>query len=140
MFGGGGWSLPSVNVPSVSVKLGNPHEYVSNLTENMELGWKTGYDSGGVLGGVFGLATGTAIGALGQKSEAQKDYRPTYPDAPPGTPPNPNTFGDITQGAPGAWIRAKQGTGTTRTSTFLTRGMSAGKIKARQTASGSTGY
>jgi hypothetical protein len=55
-------------------------------------------------------------------------------------PPDPNTFGDVTQGAPGAWIRAKQGTGTTRTSTFLTRGMSAGKIRARQTASGSTGY
>lgn len=119
--------------------------WFSQSFKEAEAGWKQNWDDSddpitGVLNASVGAATGFGSGLLGGKPYTEGSKDNTGYNSPGSAAPNPNTFGDITQGAPGAWIRAKQGAGTTRTSTFLTRGMSAGKIRARQTASGSTGY
>lgn len=89
---------------------------------------------GGVMGTIFSPEHGwiAGTGLFPRPNEEGGDATGNVAD--------PTKFGNVSQGAPGSWVRAQQGQGTTRTSTFLTRGTSAGKIRARQTASGSTGY
>lgn len=95
-------------------------------------------DVGNLVGGVLGMIFSPDHGWISSTSVFPK------PNEEGGNATDnvddPTKFGNVSQGAPGSWVRAQQGQGTTRTSTFLTRGTSAGKIKARQTASGSTGY
>tara|TARA_R100000808_G_scaffold25084_1_gene61560 strand:+ start:3773 stop:4141 length:369 start_codon:yes stop_codon:yes gene_type:complete len=120
--------------------------WLSTAFKEAEAGWKQNWDDSedpitGLANATVGAATGFGAGLLGgNKPYTEGSSSTTGYNSPGSAPPNPNTFGDITQGAPGAWIRAKQGAGTTRTSTFLTRGMTASKIRARRTASGTTGY
>ncbi|BAQ86445.1 hypothetical protein [uncultured Mediterranean phage uvMED] len=97
-----------------------------------------GGDFGNVLGGVFGMIFDPQDGWM-RGTEIFPGNNEEGGNATANVA-DPTKFGNVSQGAPGSWVRAQQGQGTTRTSTFLTRGTSAGKIKARQTASGSTGY
>ena len=123
---------------------------------NVETPWKKSVDKhkegktplsrSSLGGGTLGLLLGGAMGTIFSPEHGWIAGTGLFPkpneeggDA-TGNVPDPTKFGNVSQGAPGSWVRAQQGQGTTRTSTFLTRGTSAGKIRARQTASGSTGY
>ena len=95
-------------------------------------------DVGNLLGGVAGMVLNPDFGWISSTNIFPKSNEEGGNAT--GNVADPTKFGNVSQGAPGSWVRAQQGQGTTRTSTFLTRGTSAGKIRARQTASGSTGY
>ena len=123
-----------------SLKLPSPDDYLKNAVAEVESGWKTGYDSGGVLGGVFGAATGGVIGTLGLRSASRDRYTPSDPQTNnptlkthvAGQANNFGRFGDISQQAPGGWIRKQQKNRYGRASTILTRGTSRKAVQNRK--------
>tara|TARA_R100000458_G_scaffold24960_1_gene22478 strand:+ start:184 stop:579 length:396 start_codon:yes stop_codon:yes gene_type:complete len=127
-----GWNFP--------IKLPSPDDWIKNAAAEVESGWKTGYDSGGVLGGVFGAATGGVIGTLGLRSASRDKYtasdsqtnNPTLKTHVAGQADNFGRFGDISQQAPGGWIRKQQKNRYGRASTILTRGTTRKAIQNRK--------
>ena len=125
----------------------------TNFLREMESGWKMGWekrrnndlgDLGGLVWGTLGGVTGGVMGLLGQTSESNKKYTPGTTNKSlgdtllktqtAGTGSNFGRYGDISQQAPGGWIRQQNKNRDGRSSTLMTRGLSKKQINARHTA------
>jgi len=119
-------------------------------------GWQAGWDraqedtqgGGDLLGGVHGIFLGlggaTKAGVLGHTNVYGRQMNPTAynPNPEPGDPTlkthvagqanNFGRFGDISQQAPGGWIRKQQKNRYGRASTILTRGTSRKAVQNRK--------
>ena len=146
---------PIVGAWGYNIPVMNPVDYVENVWKNTEQGWKQNWDDtrgeGDVvkfLNATVGAATGFGGGLLGQHpySTGNKSENRGYGTSnssqsgkllktqTAGTGSNFGRYGDISQLAPGGWIRQKNKNRDGRSSTLMTRGLSKKQINARHTA------
>jgi len=125
------------------------------ITEGWKAGWERGQDKGGMFddwGAIGKFATGVILGLEGAVKGQLGEHEIYGWDRSPsrstdtssgskllktqtaGTGSNFGRYGDISQQAPGGWIRQQNQNRDGRSSTLMTRGLSKKHINARNTA------
>ena len=125
-----------------------------NVWAETEAGWKEGWDGPGskgkgdlerLLDASAAAGTGFAAGLIGLTSPYRTGSKSTSSSSgnnstgllktqTAGTGSNFGRYGDISQTAPGGWIRKQNKNRDGRSSTLMTRGLSKKQINARNTA------
>lgn len=125
------------------------------ITEGWKAGWERGQDKGGMFddwGAIGKFATGIVLGLEGavkgqlgaheiygwdrspSRSTDTSSGSKLLKTQTAGTGSNFGRYGDISQQAPGGWIRQQNKNRDGRSSTLMTRGLSKKQINARNTA------